>query len=399
MSAKSKGVLFVGHAYYNNYYLSRGLRKLGWKADVLNIDVDDRYRIYYHGEDFSFKFSGKLDVVKQLYFFVQAIQDYDVFHFAGINRLHFGSNLDIFFDRFYEHPGIIHFLRRLGKRIVYTNTGCMDGVSRTAFSRWKPFNTCSICQWRNRSDICSDALNLRWAKLKSELTDFQILSGGNRVDGNLDSHVHEVPEYYCLDENFWHPDLTVPTNFRLPVAEGAFKIYHSVGNFDLRTVSVSRQNVKCTHIILPLVEKLKQEGLPVELLFFKNVPNRDLRYYMKQADVVVDMLTFGWFGANIREAMMLGIPSVCYIRPEWLDSVRREISGYADELPVISATPDTIEEILRDLQSDPEKCREIGRRSREFAVKWHSSGKAAFVMDHVYRRLLNGEELTTGNWR
>ena len=32
-------VLYVGQAYYNAWYLSRALRKLGWKADVLNWDA------------------------------------------------------------------------------------------------------------------------------------------------------------------------------------------------------------------------------------------------------------------------------------------------------------------------------------------------------------------------
>lgn len=392
-------VLYVGHAYYNNYYLSRSLRSLGWKADVLNIDLDERNRMYYHGEDYSFRYGGPIDTMKQLIFFVKALRDYDIFHFSGAHRLHFGPALDEIFNRFADHPAIIRLLKKLNKKIVYTNNGCMDGVSRTAFSQWKPFNTCSICQWRNRNDICSDAKNLQWARLRSELIDFQILSGGNRVDGNLDPHVHEVPEFYCLDEKFWYPELNIPTNYKLPINEGVFKVYHSVGDFNLRTDSISQRNIKCTHIIVPLIEKLKSDGMKIELIFFNSVPNQELRFYMKQADVVVDMLTYGWFGANIREAMMLGIPTVCFIRPEWLDSVRRELPGYADELPVISATPDTIEDVLRDLQSNPEKRKEIGRRSREFAVKWHSPARAAFVMDQVYRRLLQGEELTTGNWR
>ena len=34
--------------------------------------------------------------------------------------------------------------------------------------------------------------------------------GGNRVDYNDDPRCHEVPEFYCLDPDFWHPDLEVP---------------------------------------------------------------------------------------------------------------------------------------------------------------------------------------------
>ena len=76
------------------------------------------------------------------------------------------------------------------------------------------------------------------------------------------------------------------------------------------------------------------------------------------------MLTFGWFGSNVREAMMLGKPVVCYLRPEWLERMRREIPDYIDELPIVSATPETVEGVLKDLVRDPERRRELGERGR-----------------------------------
>ncbi|MGH8196516.1 MAG: hypothetical protein ACREQ8_19305, partial [Woeseiaceae bacterium] len=47
-----RSVLFVGQAYYNHWYLSRALRALGWKADLLNWDGNENAQIYYHGHDF-----------------------------------------------------------------------------------------------------------------------------------------------------------------------------------------------------------------------------------------------------------------------------------------------------------------------------------------------------------
>jgi hypothetical protein len=44
--------------------------------------------------------------------------------------------------------------------------------------------------------------------------------------------------------------------------------------------------------------------------------------------------------ANIREAMMLGKPAVCFMRQEWLETTRHEPPEYIAELPVVSATPD-----------------------------------------------------------
>lgn len=150
-----------------------------------------------------------------------------------------------------------------------------------------------------------------------------------------------------------------------------------------------RKNKICSHIYIPVIKRLKSEGYKVEMIFFHDVPNKKLRYYQVQADIVADMLTFGFFGANGREALMLGKPAVCFLRPEWLEIVRREIPEYVDELPIISATPSTVYNVLKDLIEHPEKRREIGRRSREFAVKWHSAEAGARRFDQIYTELLH----------
>jgi glycosyltransferase involved in cell wall biosynthesis len=169
-------------------------------------------------------------------------------------------------------------------------------------------------------------------------------------------------------------------------------IYHAVGNYDLRTDPSTQRNIKSTHIYLPLIDRLKAEGYPVELFFAKDIPNKEVRFYQAQADIVVDMLTFGWFGASVREAMMLGKPAVCYLQPERLESMRREIPDYVDELPVVSATPDTIYDVLKDLITHPEKRQEIGRRSCEFALKWHSAQAGAKRLDRIYCDLMRGKQ-------
>jgi glycosyltransferase involved in cell wall biosynthesis len=85
---------------------------------------------------------------------------------------------------------------------------------------------------------------------------------------------------------------------------------------------------------------------------------------------------------------MLGKPVICNLRDEWLNQMREEIPQYVEELPVVSATPETAREVLIDLVEDPEKRAELGRRGREFAVKWHSSRAGAREMDRIYRELL-----------
>ena len=384
-----RSVLYAGQAYYNAWYLSRALRASGWKADVLNWNPDPAAQGYYHGEDFRFADRGgsTLALVEQLGFYLRALWTYDVFHFSNVDGLSFGSHLRRWFGARLSPGAEIRLLKAAGKKIVYSNNGCLDGVSQTSFSRWGPEPVCSICRWRNVPAVCSDERNLAWGRFRNSMADYQCLLGGNRVDYNDDPSVHEVPEFYCLDPEFWRPDLEIPAEFRLSHSPGTVRLYHAVGNFETRT-DESGVNIKSTHVYRPLVDRLKAEGCPVELMFFSRVPNRLVRYYQAQADIFLDMLTYGFFGATAREAMMLGKPVICFLREEWLASMRREIPGYVEELPVISATPATVEGVLRDLIANPRKRQEIGARSRSFAMKWHSAGAAGKRFDEIYSGLL-----------
>lgn len=432
-----KRVLYGGQSYYHCWYLSRELRKIGWRADVLNFDTNEKSQMFYHGEDYRFYYRDNNDTLAHLHFFVKSLVSYEIFHFSNAWGLYFLRELDdvspkdysswqykilkritlfilgtvcqwrpyrVYFlankiginnvlrllQRFARHlpkRWDIKLLKKLGKKIVYSNNGCLDGVSQTSFSKWGLYSVCNMCRWKNEPSVCSDKRNLAWGKLRNSLADYQCTIGGNRVDYNNDSHIHEEPQFYCLDKNFWRPDLPIPDKFRLTFSKGTVKIFHSVANFKLRTFR-NNKNIKCTHIYIPLIKRLKEEGYKVELIFFHNVSNKEVRYYQAQADIVVDMLTFGFFGANIREALMLGKPCICFLRPEWLKSMKKEIPDYVKELPVVSATPKTIYKVLKGLILNPQKREEIGKRSRKFAVKWHSSEAAAKRFDIIYSQLL-----------
>ena len=388
-----KRVLFAGQAYYNAWYLSRALHDHGWKADVLNWDMNPTSQIYYHGEDFGFDGNSPTLTEQMLQFYVSSIYAYDVFHFSNAHAIAFGLQVQTTFEQQFSKHSEITLLKSMGKKIVYANNGCLDGVSQTEFSKWGPESVCAICRWRNEPSVCSDERNMTWGKFRNSVADYQCLLGGNRVDFNEDPRVHEVPEFYCLDKEVWHPQLVIPEAFRLlPKPQGTVWLYHAVGHKADRTTE-DGVNIKSSHVYLPLISKLKEQGMLLELLEPTGIPNKEVRFLQAQADIFLEMLTFGWFGANAREAMMLGKPVICFIRPEWLASVREEIPDYAAELPIISATPATVEGVLRDLIANPEKRHEIGQRSRAFAVKWHSAEAGGRRFNEIYSRLLQGDPL------
>lgn len=382
-----RSVLFAGQAYYNAWYLSRALRNRGWLADVLNWDGDPSSRGFYHGEDLKIV-GADANSVSAIGFILKALWKYDVFHFSNAHGIQFGDGISrplqqIFGDRF-----DIELLKLAGKPVVYSNNACYDGVLQSTFERWGPYNVCAICRHRNSPSICSDARNTLWGEFRNSVADFQCLLGGNRADFNLAPTIHEVPQFYCLDPDVWHPDLAIPEEHRLPqVGPGVVRLYHAVAGYEHRT-DENGINIKCSHIYKPLMDRYREEGLSIDMIFVSGKSNLEVRYYMLQCDIYLDMLTFGFFGAGAREAMMLGKPVVCFLRPEWLEDARREIPEYVDELPVVSATPDTVYDVVRELILDVNKRQRIGRRSREFAVKWHSAEAGGKRFDEIYSSLL-----------
>lgn len=392
-SLRGRRILYAGQSYYNCFYLSRELKKLGWKADVLNFDPSPQTAIYYHGEDYNFTEETPYNISRDIKFFADALYNYDIIHFSNANGIYFGSYCQSwFFENFGRHEEI-YLLRKLGKVTTYSNNGCRDGVLQTSFAKWGPESVCSICSWRDQPKVCSDKRNKKWGKFRNKVIDYQCNTGSNKVDYNTAPTIHESPQFYCLDKNIWSPSLKISKKLELPkVKSGVVRVFHAVGNLAHRT-DKDGVNIKCSHIYLPLIDKLKSEGVQIELVSPSNVRNLDLRFIQLQTDICLDMLTFGWFGANVREAMMLGKPVICYIRPEWIETIRKEIPDYANELPIISATPDTIEEKLRYLISHPDKRIEIGNKSRDFAVKWHSSANSAKHFQDIYTKLLHGDKL------
>jgi glycosyltransferase involved in cell wall biosynthesis len=395
---RKKGrVLFAGHSYYHAWYLSRELRKLGWRADVLNWDPNPAAQMYYHGEDYRHRYRGityggtgknEHDAYRHALFLAWAIPRYDIFHFSNAHGIKTSMALAAWVEERYGKAAEIRLLKRLGKKIVYSNNGCLDGVLQSTFHAWGPEQTCEICPWRDVPYICSDETNRAWGELRNSLADYQVTTGGNRADWNDDPSVHEVPEFYCLDPDVWRPDLQIPGDHRVERRSGQFRLYHAVGNAAERVAPHTRQSLKSTHIWFPLAERLRSEGRDVELFYATDIPNRDVRYYQLQSDVICDMLTVGWFGSNVREAMMLGRPAVCYLRPIWLEQIREQLPGYVEELPVVSATPETAHDVVAELLDDAQKRTELGEAGREFALKWHSAKAAARRFDAIYSELL-----------
>ncbi|MBM3676820.1 MAG: glycosyltransferase [Actinobacteria bacterium] len=177
--------------------------------------------------------------------------------------------------------------------------------------------------------------------------------------------------HFSIDLEEWHP-LPAP-----PAAPGApLRVLHAPNH----------RHIKGSAHVVAAVERLRAEGVLIELTLLEAVPNTRVREAIAEADVVVDQLVIGWYAMFALEAMAMEKPVLCHLRPDFLQFYVDAGLVAEGEIPLIDTRPGTIEDDLRRLAAtDREHLREIGRRSRAFAARHHSLDAVGEVFDRVNR--------------
>lgn len=391
-SSHSRSIVFLNHCYYNFYHLSNALKKRGW--DSISVSLESKnspnYQ-FYHGEDINLYDPDPKIYEQNLLSFHQTIKNrYKMLHFYGAGNISLfpkpkSKNLSSIPWDFLE-------LKKHGVKIGFSHSGCNDLTSQTSFSQWSG-GKCNQCIWKDQKNICSDQLNIAWGKTAHGICDLICIEGDPQLDYKQGDKVFLDPLTFALDSNFWKPDLIIPKELVHRKEIDEIVIYHSVGNYKLRTNG--GKNFKGTHAVVEAINKLKSEGHKVSLLFVTDLPNTKVRYIQAQADIVVDQLNYGRYGANAREALMLGKPTVCFLNKKLVNG---DVSPCISDSPIVSATEETIYDVLFDLVSSQEKRIEIGKLSRDYALKWWSADACAERFEEVYDKLFLGlspKQITT----
>jgi hypothetical protein len=141
----------------------------------------------------------------------------------------------------------------------------------------------------------------------------------------------------------------------------------------------SRRSRKGTEAVVAACSQL-----PVELQIVEGLDHREAFERYRAADIVVDQLIAGWYGVFAIEAMALGKPVVTFLHDE---AVRRTEKAFGVEVPVVSATGETLVERLRPLAEDAAERRRVGAASRAYVERVHDADAVADRLLDVYARL------------
>lgn len=151
-------------------------------------------------------------------------------------------------------------------------------------------------------------------------------------------------------------------NENLSTGERRIKIVHAPNH----------RTIKGTPHIVAAVERLRAEGLPIDLEIVEHAPNQVVLQRMATADIVVDQLVIGWYAMVAIEAMALSKPVVCRLRPDLLELYETAGVLTAGETPLLTATPSTLTDVLRRLAADPDLRAAAGRRGRAYVERHHA---------------------------
>lgn len=134
---------------------------------------------------------------------------------------------------------------------------------------------------------------------------------------------------------------------------------------------------KGTRFVIAAVDSLIRKGVKVELCLVEGLSHTELHALARTCHLAVDQLIAGVYGTFAAETMAMGLPTIARIDPRYRPR-------YPDDLPILHATPETLEAVLETCISGAVDLAQVGQDSRAFALAWHDYTKVAAQMSRYY---------------
>lgn len=281
---------------------------------------------------------------------------YRMFKWADIIHWYWDADIlplewDLRFIKMLNKPGVVEWL---GSEIRIPEVEFIDN----------PYFRSVQQEGKGKADFCSYE--------RSYATQKKFFDAGFKVITTVGMSNYLLPEFFSK------------TDFSLKQRiffDEFIPAYPSVSNRVPVIVHAPTQpTVKGTPHIINAVEELKKK-YDFEFKLIRNLPREQALAEYQKSDIFVDQLIIGHHGVASVEAMAMGKPVICFIKPSLLND-------YPPELPVVSANPDTIYEKLEMLIKDASLRNRLGVEGRKYAEKYHHDKVLAKEMVKIYEQVI-----------
>lgn len=245
-------------------------------------------------------------------------------------------------------------LKLLNRRVFYTFLGC-DVRDKTVRLAQDTLNICHHCS----PHLCS----------RNRVQALQAAAAsGETCFVTTPDLLDEVPRAV-------YTPLAVETG-TCPYDHAAWLTRLSSSPFRILHAPTDRRK-KGTEFVIDAVDKLVRQGAKIELCLAEGLSQAELHALAQTCHLAVDQLIAGVYGTFAAETMAMGLPTIARIDPRYR-------ARYPEDLPILHATPETLETVLRDCISGTVDLALAGQRSRAFALAWHDYTKVAAQMIRHY---------------
>jgi glycosyltransferase involved in cell wall biosynthesis len=339
----------------NNIYHKRALEKYGYTAETFV--YTDNFIAKNYDINLADK-KGWTNLDKALYFFEHAISNYTaLFIYFNGGCLFNTVLLKLFEPHLYKLANLKVLVMPFGsdvqvmihsKNPYFKHTLAMDYPIQNRMHKQVSQN---IDRWSHNAD---------W-----------VFSGCEWVDYMYHWNTLQLA-HFSIDQEHWKP-----TGSYNPAPDAPFRILHAPNH----------KTIKGTPHLLKAIEALQEEGLNIELVLLRGVPNTEIQQAIENVDLVADQFVIGWYAMFALEAMSLEKPVLCYLREDLIDLYTKAGLVEPGEIPLINTDVLHIKQTIRWAYENRDQLKEIGRRGREYVRQHHSIEAIGKDFDHALKSL------------
>jgi len=279
-----------------------------------------------------------------------ALLKFDVFHYF------YDRGLMLSDGRYGINPEELQLLFDSGKRL-YTYAYGADVRSQEITLRLGEPNICQECPQPGRYCICkTEDLNSALERLEGRVT-AQIAMG---------DMVAYVPG--CRNMHYW------PLHLKKFKAEPP--VYRP-GDTLRVAHAPNHGHFKGTRFLMEAIEKLRREGLPIELVSVQGVPNEKVLELFGTSHLVADQFIAGFHGYTALEAMALARPVLCFLRND-------DMMIDPATCPIINVKPELVYDLLKQCLEGGVDLEGLGRRGRQYIDRYYSVEAVSARLGRLY---------------
>jgi hypothetical protein len=251
-------------------------------------------------------------------------------------------------------------LKRMGRKLVIHYRGCEIRDRAQNMAAHPAINICQECDYDPWP--CQAPYNITRRALAATYGDASLVT------------TPDLKEFAALAEHmpFFTPGNIVP---QAPATspDRPFRIVHATNH----------PGIEGTAHIRAAIDALRAKGFQIDFQFFQGARHQDVLAALAGADLAIGKMKMGYYANAQIESMAAGVPTVTWVRPEFM-TPELERSGF------IFATLDTLEAVLERYLSDPAALAGKRAAARDSILALHDNAVIAGRYATLYGRLTRG---------